>query len=106
MKNLELIAVLKRVGVTLGASLISYITLCFLVSLLYAFLWGHKEQMTDIVLTISKYEAQSFMFEFVWKPLKWVIVTIGLVAVSAVLLIVPVIVFTAIYKTGNESINK
>jgi len=104
MRNSELIATLKRVGITVGASLVSYIALCAVISQLYAMLWGHQEQMTYTVLSISKTAAQGFMFEFIWIPLKWVAVTIGIIVASAVILVVPVAIFRAIYVNGNKSL--
>lgn len=97
---------LQRVGYTLLATLVSYLGLVAIISVLYALIFGTSDGMDHTILLIDKRDAFQWMMSVVWIPLKWVGISIGLLVASVLMLAIPFIIFRAIYMGGHKLVQQ
>ena len=97
---------IQRIGFTLLASLVAYLGLVTILSLTYALIFGTSEGMDHTILWIEKTTAFSWMMNYVWIPLKWVGISIGLFVLVLLALSVPFYIFRGIYMGGHKLVRE
>ncbi len=97
---------LQRVGYTLLATILAIIGMVAILSIIYAFIFGTSDGMDHVILGIQKQTMFNFMMHYVWTPLKWLGISLGLLIGSGLVMIVPYFIFKGIYSAGHESVRK
>lgn len=98
---------LQRVGFTLLATFASYVGLVLILTLVYAVIFGRAGiSCDDVILGIEKIDAFQWMLTYMWIPLKWLGISIGLLFILILLMVVPFLIFRAIYKAGHDSVRE
>lgn len=97
---------LQRVGYTLLATFVAIIGMAVIMSIIYIFVFGSSRGMEHVILGVQKQAVFNFMMNFIWIPLKWLGISLGLLAGSCLVMIVPYFIFKGIYTEGYKAVRK